>query len=274
MSDQRVHVDPLVNPAHAPHLPPSWRLAPSTCGQCAARLHCCSQGRGRGATGHGEPGEGEEGRGSGQTRSSGRHWHAMTKAELERHLADPSPNVSAYARAIDPDVPLDRWISFAVKVLREAGVSTYESCQGGPGHSYAEPAVRFHGTNAEGYRAVTATLNYGLPVSALRRVWFINRGDELDGPTWEITFWPGARLRRRQRAAEDAGYLVSLEPIQPWAYRGPRTSGSVVAPPAPPSPAPSAPAESPSPPRTRRHRGTPARRRRPDPRRRRSIRPS
>jgi hypothetical protein len=43
----------------------------------------------------------------------------MTPATLVRHLAD--VNLSEYARAVDPDVPLDRWISFAVKVLRDAG---------------------------------------------------------------------------------------------------------------------------------------------------------
>ena len=44
----------------------------------------------------------------------------MTPAKLSRHLAD--PNLSDYARALDPDVPLDRWISFAVKVDRKSVV--------------------------------------------------------------------------------------------------------------------------------------------------------
>ena len=40
--------------------------------------------------------------------------------------------------------PLDPEIEDIVKILREHGVETYESCQGGPGHSYPRPAVRFH----------------------------------------------------------------------------------------------------------------------------------
>lgn len=117
-----------------------------------------------------------------------------------------SYEVSEYAKAIDPDCPLDRWISFAVKVLRDAGIETYESCQGGPGHSYPEPGVRFHGTNADGFRAVAAAMTYGLPVSSLRRFWTMANG-ELTGPYWEITFRPFSALKRRQFAAEQAGAM-------------------------------------------------------------------
>jgi hypothetical protein len=53
--------DALSNPAHAPLLPPNWRTLTTTCGYCGAPQTCCSQGRGRGATGHGEPAEGREG---------------------------------------------------------------------------------------------------------------------------------------------------------------------------------------------------------------------
>jgi hypothetical protein len=41
--------------------------------------------------------------------------------------------------------PLDTAIERAVRILREGGIETFESCQGGKGHSYAEPAIRFHG---------------------------------------------------------------------------------------------------------------------------------
>jgi hypothetical protein len=57
-----------------------------------------------------------------------------------------------YSRELDCETPIDRWVSYAVKVLRDNGIETYESCQGGPGHSYAEPAVRFHGTQPAGSR--------------------------------------------------------------------------------------------------------------------------
>jgi hypothetical protein len=109
----------------------------------------------------------------------------MSRENVGRAKPEPvSPPLPAsdYARAIDRFTPLDRWISFAVKVLREAGIETHGSCQGGPGHSYPEPVVSFHGTNAEGYRAVTAAMNYGLPIRSLNRVWSMVHG-ELKGPT-------------------------------------------------------------------------------------------
>jgi hypothetical protein len=51
----------LSNPQHAALLPPSWRMAPSTCPWCGSPRTCCAQGRTRGATGHGEPAEDREG---------------------------------------------------------------------------------------------------------------------------------------------------------------------------------------------------------------------
>ena len=75
-----------------------------------------------------------------------------------------------------------------VKVLRDNHIETYESCQGGKGHSYREPTVRFHGNRAEGFRALAAAMNHGLPAKDLRRTWSVIDG-ELVGPEWEITFW-------------------------------------------------------------------------------------
>lgn len=37
---------------------------------------------------------------------------------------------------------LDPGIAHAVKVLRDSGVETYESCEGGEGHAYPYPCVR------------------------------------------------------------------------------------------------------------------------------------
>lgn len=87
--------------------------------------------------------------------------------------------------------PLDPGIAEAVRVLREAGIETYESCQGGAGHAYPVPTVRFHGNHAEGFKAFAAARACGLPVSELRRTWQVNDG-EPDGPTWEMTFWPSS----------------------------------------------------------------------------------
>lgn len=90
--------------------------------------------------------------------------------------------------AFDP--PLDSGIAPMVEALRSAGVETYESCDGGPGHAYPEPAVRFHGDHAEGLRALAVALTANLPVVELRRVWMV-QNQEPTGPWWELTFSTG-----------------------------------------------------------------------------------
>jgi hypothetical protein len=84
---------------------------------------------------------------------------------------------------------LDDGIRQAVLLLREYGVETIESCEGGSGHAYPEPTVRFVGGKAEGYRALSIALQLGLRVSELRRVWPI-LDYEPTGPYWELTFVP------------------------------------------------------------------------------------
>lgn len=85
------------------------------------------------------------------------------------------------------DPPLDPGIRKAVETLRAAGVETFESCEGGSGHAYPEPTIRFHGERAEGFRALSAAMEAGLKVAELRRVWPILDG-EPTGPYWELTF--------------------------------------------------------------------------------------
>ena len=87
------------------------------------------------------------------------------------------------------DPPLDSGISKAVQLLRNEGVETFESCEGGKGHSYHEPTIRFHGDRSEGLRALAVAIRTGLAVQELRRVWPIVDG-EPTGPWWEITFIP------------------------------------------------------------------------------------
>ncbi len=82
---------------------------------------------------------------------------------------------------------LDPGIARAVGVLMNAGIETFESCEGGAGHAYAEPTVRFAGERAEGFRALTAALEHGLRVTDLRRVWPVVDG-EPTGPWWELVF--------------------------------------------------------------------------------------
>ena len=82
---------------------------------------------------------------------------------------------------------LDEGITSHVITLQAAGVETFESCQGGVGHAFDEPTVRFHGDVAEGFRALAAATRAGLPVASLRRVWTLIDG-EPTGPSWELTF--------------------------------------------------------------------------------------
>jgi hypothetical protein len=85
------------------------------------------------------------------------------------------------------DPPLDSGISHAVIVLNQAGIETYESCEGGSGHAYPKPTVRFHGERSEGLRALSVALQNSLPVSGLKRVWCIIDGEPI-GPTCVLTF--------------------------------------------------------------------------------------
>ena len=107
-------------------------------------------------------------------------------------LSRPPPSGSAGAALeakMEFDSTLDPGIKKAVEILVKAGIETFESCQGGQGHAYPEPTVRFHGDRSEGFRALAAALAAGLPVSDLRRVWPVVDG-EPTGPWWEITFYP------------------------------------------------------------------------------------
>jgi hypothetical protein len=85
------------------------------------------------------------------------------------------------------DPPLDPGIAPVVETLRGAGIETFESCDGGPGHAYTEPTVRFHGNRGEGFRALAVAIQAGLKVTGLRRVWPI-LDSEPTGPWWELTF--------------------------------------------------------------------------------------
>jgi len=85
--------------------------------------------------------------------------------------------------------PLDKGIECAVNLLMDSGIETFESCEGGHGHAYAEPTVRFHGDRSEGFKALAIALQNRLRVSSLRRIWPIIEG-EPTGPYWEMTFLP------------------------------------------------------------------------------------
>jgi hypothetical protein len=83
---------------------------------------------------------------------------------------------------------LDPGIEKAVRRLQESGIETFESCEGGAGHAFPEPTIRFYGTPEAGWRAVGICFAFGLPILSLRRVWYVLDSNEPTGPHWEITF--------------------------------------------------------------------------------------
>jgi hypothetical protein len=99
-------------------------------------------------------------------------------ASLARAQAPPTPPYNA----IDPG------IRRAVRILSENGVETFESCEGGKGHAFFEPTVRFHGRHEEGFRALAVALAHGLKVVELRRYYTVIDNEPV-GPYWEMTFY-------------------------------------------------------------------------------------
>lgn len=82
---------------------------------------------------------------------------------------------------------LDKGISAYVKVLIEGGIETFESCQGGAGHAYTEPTIRFSGEQGEGWKALCIALDHALPVAVVSRIWTVIDG-EPHGPYWQMVF--------------------------------------------------------------------------------------
>lgn len=99
----------------------------------------------------------------------------------------PNPQAIQQARELVFDPPLDEGIREIVIVLASNEVETFESCQGGDGHCFPEPTVRFEGDSSEGLRALSVALAHGLPVTRLRRVWGLTDA-LIHGPWWELTF--------------------------------------------------------------------------------------
>lgn len=100
-------------------------------------------------------------------------------------LASVSSDLETFAPSVD--LELDPGIRQFVLILRSQGIETYESCEGGEGHAFPEPTVRFSGNRGEGFKALSVAMTFDLPVLALRRAWRVDDG-ELTGPWWELTF--------------------------------------------------------------------------------------
>lgn len=90
-------------------------------------------------------------------------------------------------RTPPPYAQIDKGIKRHVRILFENGIETAESCQGGIGHPFPEPTVRFVGGHGEGFRALAIAFEHGLKVLELRRLYQIRDGEPC-GPYWEIVF--------------------------------------------------------------------------------------
>lgn len=86
------------------------------------------------------------------------------------------------------DMEMDAGIRMAVLTLRSQGVETFESCQGGEGHAFDEPTIKFSGDAWAGFKAFAVAMEYGLPVRRIQRVHGVVNG-QLEGPWWEIVFY-------------------------------------------------------------------------------------
>jgi hypothetical protein len=83
---------------------------------------------------------------------------------------------------------MDPGIRDAVKILRDHGVETFESCQGGEGHIGKYPWIRFLGDRHEGYRVITICAQHGFLLKSISRVYgcIDNEVTEVD---WRVEFW-------------------------------------------------------------------------------------
>jgi hypothetical protein len=97
-------------------------------------------------------------------------------------------DLARIAAEIDPLFPIDLGIVRAVKILRDAGIATIESCEGGEGHSYPEPTIKFAGGREVGWAAISALMTFALPIRRLGQMWTFQESAPT-GPHWFVTFW-------------------------------------------------------------------------------------
>jgi hypothetical protein len=93
-----------------------------------------------------------------------------------------------YAASVCPSLPLDLGIVRAVRVLRESGFHTIESCQGGDGHCYPEPTIEFEASRGGGWHALGLLMDFGFPIKRIGQLWTMTEGMPA-GPVWHVTFW-------------------------------------------------------------------------------------
>jgi hypothetical protein len=81
---------------------------------------------------------------------------------------------------------LDLGIRPIVALLRAHHIETVESCEGGTGHCFPVPTVRFSGDRTIGFRAFALATEHGYAIADLKRCWSIVDGEPV-GPEWEMT---------------------------------------------------------------------------------------
>lgn len=91
------------------------------------------------------------------------------------------------AITLDPDTiaDLDELIRPAVILLNKYGFKTFESCQGGEGHCYGDPTVRFEGTEFDLIRAYELCEIHGMNPKAAKRVYW-KQDVYFDTDKWEV----------------------------------------------------------------------------------------
>lgn len=113
----------------------------------------------------------------------------MAEAEINSAIPGRKSEYAMKPEDVDPqvDMELDAGIREYVLALREGGIETFESCEGGEGHPFPQPTIRFHGTSGEGFRALAVAKERGLPISCIRMSYPVIDGWPT-GPWWEMVF--------------------------------------------------------------------------------------
>lgn len=88
---------------------------------------------------------------------------------------------------------IDEGIREAVKILSENGFDTFESCEGGEGHSFDLPIVRFNGNIKNCKQAYTLCENAGLNILTCERVFrktpiYASEKEYPSGYRWDTPF--------------------------------------------------------------------------------------
>ena len=84
---------------------------------------------------------------------------------------------------------LDPLIEPYVRILRRNGIETVQSCQGGEGHSFPRPTIRFTGSMGALWRALSILLNVDAGVSRVQIVWRVGPDQLPSGPVLEVVLY-------------------------------------------------------------------------------------